>query len=795
VRFGLLSLGLLAALLCLCVPVAVCGQDAAPPANSAAAPPAEAQAATPAAEPPANPPADALPQPSAEQQELLRLSKEGILNAGTTADRRRWAKQLLGMSSLAGTNDILAEILRLNNKPEAQLALCEELAERPPAPALLVDPLLQLLAAGDSRLPAAAALVLADIPGERVVEKLGALAANGEAPMPQRLAALDALALRIQDRAVVGRLIDLLELGNGAFHQRIVTALAPVADRDLGHDVEAWKAWRAAQDELSESQWLARQLRLARRRARSLEDQCREERERGVEQLAALSTRISEMQRNYYRMLPTDEQREEKLAAWLADPTDVVQRMALSLISSRIADDGYRPRGNVLQALLALLDAESVAVRQDVLLVLPHVDDPAVPPALLARIAVEDQVGIRVAILSALGRLGGPETIPTLLEIIRSSQGGNDAACVREAATALGQIAGRLADRAVLAAAVEPLRERYRSVPPEAVNLRAALLGAMAGVADASFAPDFAAAVDAEQVDLLRSALRGLAALGDRSKLPRCRSLAAHPDARVRHTAIEALGKLGHEEADVEALLARLNPTIEQDAVARDAAYVSFRSVMSRQPIAQRLAQAERLRDIAGLEQRYLQELERTLLNAGQVAELEVVQRRLAEVLFGQGLYAEAAQRLNELLKAQRSRNEATALATGLRLLEVTLQSQADPKLAPLLGQLAGLATTPEQRAQIVTVLAAYLDGEAVASDAARSKALLQVLEGVPADSLGDTWPPVLERLRQRVAPPAPPPTPPPDPAPAGGAEAATPAEQPDQAPAQTASAQASTPD
>ena len=96
---------------------------------------------------------------------------------------------------------------------------------------------------------------------------------------------------------------------------------------------------------------------------------------------------------------------------------------------------------------------------------------------------------------------------------------------------------------------------------------------------------------------------------GMESKLARLRTLMNHADSLVRLAAIEAVAHLGREEADLERLLTRLNPTIETNEPARHAAWRGFREFLSHRSVKDRLEAAKRLRDVPALEIEYLEEL------------------------------------------------------------------------------------------------------------------------------------------------------------------------------------------
>ena len=715
-------------------------------------------------------PTPALAPASPEHLQQLQNCRHGILDAeARPEERQRWAAQLLTYDS-PEAHSLVTELLSQNAQPAARIALCIALAEcsrQTPerVDSAWADPLIAALGAQDETLRARAAEALAEFPSDGITAKLGSLAQQADAPLATRLAAIDALGAKTQRRDVVAQLMELLNAGEEPIRARVLGALRPITEQEFGADVERWRAWWAQQMRLDEQTWLKEQVRVQRARTRALEQQQRASASQSTKQISDRSTRIVELQRELFRALPPD-QREARLALWLGDALPEVKQTALSIISSRIADEGYRPGGAVLAALLHLLDDPAVALRLEVLNIIPHVSDAAAGTAVLARLEVEREQTVRGAIFAALGKLAPPEALPVTIREIADPACG--AECLREAANALGQIAARRPGNEALATAIGPLKERYAAVSPDDTRLRAALLTAMAGVGNAAFVPEFVAAVDSDLAELTRPALRGLSAVKDKSKLPRFRALTGHADARVRLAACDALGALGQEDADLEALLGRLNPALEQDTAAREAAWSAFRAALGRRPVADRLAWSERLREIPGLELSYLRGLEKGLAGSNGTPGHDAVRSRLAEVLVANGGFTEAAGQLRDLYASLSARGDAGAISAGLRWLSATLRSDVHQNLAGLIEQLTTAAADPAARQRIVVTVAAYADEPGVAQSQERTAALLAHLETVPAQPLGELWSELLNRLRTRGQPPAPP------------AEAATPpAEQP----------------
>lgn len=704
------------------------------------------------AQPAPNLPADPIP----DHVRQLQTCREGLLDPQVRADdRRRWAELLLSYDSPAA-NVLIVELLTLTTRPDVQGAVCTALAERSRGAeqrldVSFADPLLGLLGADTEELRSAAARALAEFPGGEVPKRLGVLAARAESPMPKRLAAIDALAPNTHRREVVEQLIELLGLDVPEITERVAAALEPIGPRPFVGGVPDWRSWWKEKSELREEAWLAEQLRIYRDRARKLGSELQTQRADQEREETAVTGRIREFQRELLRPL-NSEQRDAKLVEWIDDGLPAVKLAALGIIKSRIADEGKRPEGDVLAALLRLLKHDAPAVRRETLQILQNLNDPAVVEGVLARLAEEKDASTRQSLFQALGKLSRVTAIPVLTREIGSIESSPD--CVREAALALGQIAAKTEDKESLRDATTILSDRYRSVPADQVALRAALLTAMAGIGDPSFAPAFSAAVESDDATILPAALRGLRAVGDPSKLPRFRTLSAHADPRVRLAAMEAVGQLGHEDADIEVLLTRLNPAVEPNDSVREAAWRGFRQLVGRRSVPDRIRAAERLREMPDFSVKYLEELAGALATSGDhVAELEAVRERLAATLVASTKDAEAVPHLRALYEMRLTRVDGAAQTTGLRWLESVLRSSNPQGAAEVIVRLGEASGAEPVKTEIIRTVALYLESPATVADTERIRKLLTELRTVPSDLLGDPWTQLLQRFAAQLEP------------------------------------------
>lgn len=699
------------------------------------------------------PPPDKVEAPALHKQ--LATCRAGIVDPrARPEERRRWVEMLFTYDTPAA-DALVSELLGPSHRPAVQGAVCEVMAQHGRThPGRLrdvfVEPLMLLLAAKTEPLGTSAARALAEFPGREVPDRLGAMAAQPELATGTRLAIVNAFAPNTHRREVVEQLIGLLDLDVPEVTDRVAEVLGPIAPQDFGSNAARWRSWWDGKKNLSNEAWLAEQLKLFRHRARQSSSDLAAVRGLRERDDAAVAVRIRDFQREILRSL-TPPQRVEALASWIDDPIEPVKVSALAIVRSRIADEGKRPEGALLAALLRLLGHESSTMRREALSIVQNLSDPAVVEAVLARLGQERDTATRVAIFQAMSRIASPAAIPALIREIAAAD--SDPVLVREAATALGHVAAKPEARDALQGAVAPLKQRYGLVSADDVGLRSALLTAMAGVADVSMAPELLEAVESDDPSLVEPAIRGLLAIGNASKLPRIRTLTSQSDVRVRLAAIDAISSLGREDADLEMILTRLNPAIEASGSVRQAAWRGFRALLSSRPIVDRISASERLRELGELEALYLEELAGVMSTAGQhTAELEVVRDRLSTILVRAGQDAEAIPHLAELYEARFARADPQTQAVGLRWLSAVLRSPNQQGVAQVVVRLSETTTDESFRGEIVATISRYADSEATVVDADRTRRLISALRTVRGDILGEAWSKLLDRVAARLA-------------------------------------------
>jgi HEAT repeat protein len=719
--------------------------------------------------------------PSADRAEALQFSRDVIAERNNTPRARRGEAERLIKYRWPEAIDLAIELLK---SPDAstRLTVCDGIASvgmQDPSvlDGHLVDPLVVALGDPEPTVAAKAAQALSCFRDGGVAPRLGVLAADGSAPLPQRLSAIDALAPNIGDRRMIEQLIGLLDVPSEEIRTRALAALAPAAAEDLGRDVNRWKQWWEAVARLDERQWLEGRVRLFSQRNRTLQNELNRVRTEAEQRSTLLSKRLEEALREGYRLIGDAQQRQDALLAWLREPVVEVRLIAMAIISGQI-QDGTKPSDSLRTELKTHFADESAEVRRRALLIVGALNDPADAEAILARLSTEKDPAVREVALRVLGQLPTPASIPLLIAEIRNPDA--PVACVAEAAKSLGLLAldararatGGVADAtgeqnspgrqglvgkgtieaSSLAEAVEPLKLRYAAAPAPDLRLRESLLVAMAQIGDPSCSAEFVSALDSTEPQILASALVGIKAIGGAHQLSRLMALTEHSDARVRQRAIEALASLGSESVHLERLAARLNPAVEPSDACRQAAWVGFRQLLKTKAMSVRLEWSDRLKTLPDLQRDYLEELAAEM--AGQNpprAELRGVRRRLAESYAAAGHASEVLPHWIALYKALAADGDPEAIAVGQSALGAALAARRNDACVELVTQLLASADATLADA-VIDALDESMRSLAAAGDVPAAEALRAALRSVPTESC----PPGLQILLNGEMPPAP---------------------------------------
>lgn len=692
-------------------------------------------------------------KPTPEQQEEFDNARTIITADGNTAETRLiTAVRLLRMDAVARV-DVAVELLTATARPEAATAMCKAVAtigRRQPEllDGRLVDPLLALLGNASGELSAVAASALAVFRDGGVAQRLGILAGDEQGPMPQRNAAIEALALNNDRRVAVNELIQLTTSPNPSIVGRALNALRPASRVNHGGDVKAWHEWWQQKLSLDDAEWLRDRLDLALERNTALHSDNTRLRRDARQSSVIVAQRTAELLRKIYQLTTQQAQRDESLLQWLEDPTDVYRLSALGLVREQI-NDGVRPASSIREAVKGCLSASSPEVRTAGVEIVGVLTDPNDAAVLLDLLRKEADLPVRETILRVLGRLGNAQAINALIAELKEPDADLD--CVREAARSLGTLhaQGKIAAE-IIAPATGPLLQRFEDAPRDDLRLREALLGAMAEIGDQQFTPAFVANLSSDAVELLLPAIRGIQVVAAHERIDRLLALLTHNDPRVRQLAADAVGALGSDAAHLEALIARVNPNAESNAGVREAAWIGFRALLQRQSAAVSFRWADRLDNLRDRQVELLEELVAGwAATATTPPELSMARERLWPILTQEGKHVDAMRHLQQLRK-KLPLDSPRSVELAAELVRVSLVIGRFDRTAEIIADLAA-STDSNVDAAVTDALSDFIDAAITRGEVATLAPLLAQLESLPPALLGTQWPAQLDAFRQTI--------------------------------------------
>jgi HEAT repeat protein len=628
--------------------------------------------------------------------------------------------------------------------PSTKLVLCQALQNVARSkPEVLDQRLLQALfrqlGSANAAIAGKASAALAACPVDRVLPDLQALAEDDARPLPERMAALAALTPKTHRREVVATLVGLLDEDQPELVNRVIATLQRISRKDYGRDVDAWKVWWETQERLDEKNWLAAQLAQHSEMLAELDRRFRDFRDESQQRYNTLATRLSQSLAALYRVTPPAE-KDTLLQQWLTDSLPEFRRAAMGLVAEQISE-GNLPSPALREALRQRFADDSPEIRRLAFEISAALNDPADAAPILARLPLEKDERVRESILRALGKLRNAEAIPALQAELE--QGGASNACVIAAADALGMLAARgRVSETVSAELVRPLRERFAQAAEAPVEVRVALLGAMAAIGSPEFRPEFHANLSSDHPELLLAAIQGIAVVGDGVELDRLSTLTAHADPRVRQRALQALGALGTEQ-QLTTIIGRLTAGLEPVEGPRTTAWQAFKQICSRLPLAGQLAAADRLNEHPVLASEYLKELHDRLVESQPSSPaLPEVRKRLAEHYMSLSRNAEALPLWRRLLADAPDDAGASRGDIALKLLRCALSADNDDAVAEALRELAPRDEGVRREAEDLVI--AHVEA---LEDAADARGAAPFVEGLRELALTEAFPRLYARL------------------------------------------------
>ncbi|NOS99434.1 MAG: HEAT repeat domain-containing protein [Phycisphaerales bacterium] len=694
-----------------------------------------------------------------EQQDELADYIEIIASDAKEADFRRFAAEGLLKSDLPTRIDAVIGLLAGNGSTGKAMALCGAIASLGPnrddrLDERLVTPLLAILGHEDAALSAAAAGALAAFRSPEVARVLGDIARDELRPIAVRTAAIDALSPSTNRREVVGELISLLKASNPTIVNHAVGALTPASRTNFGTDIEKWQSWWKEKEAMTEAQWIENRLELAIEQQRALRKRLQDAEAEYEKREREVTKRFGDALRIIDQLTTQPAQKDARRQGWLEDPLADIRLAALALIRDQIVTAGD-PLSQPLRDSVKKLFADSAPpVRIAAHEIIGHLKDPADAEKVLGALRTENDSAVRATMLRVLGGLENPAAIPALISELAAPTTSVD--CVCEAARSLGLLGVRgKAPTEIIAGAVRPLLNRFSETPADNIRLRESLLGAMAMIADPAFVDAFVVNLTAESPEILLAAIRGIKAVGVRERINDVLTHLAHPDARVRQVAAEAVGSLG-EEQHLEALLNRMAPSVESTAGVRDAAFVGFRDIVLRIPAPARLKWADRLGHLPDRRIQLLTALVDSWVAANaNPPEMTAARERLVEDYMAQNKYAEAIPHLERVHAILRTSDPARADAVGLTLVTAALRSNRTDGGIDLISNVAAAADAAGKKA-ITDSIMKHLEAMATGADNDSTAAvqLIHRLRTIPDDSLGSDWHAQLGAFERRLGEP-----------------------------------------
>jgi HEAT repeat protein len=584
---------------------------------------------------------EALPAPPkalTRQQELeLQMFTGQLADPSRSAKTKAEAAELLLTRSYPQAAEALRKFLADASNRPAQIAVAEAIANSGSGAPTFVESLLTMLTGAEPSVRLPAARALATYKNQGVIGKLIVIAKDRKADKAVRLATIVGLQ-RVLDQQAVDALVYLVGEHDAVISNAAAEALAKLTNiRTFGASPGKWRRWWANSKNKPASEWLADLAESLGREKARLEDENAQLRQR-------LATAMTDC---YNATAPA--QRNNLLLTFLKDPLGDVRLVGVTLANKRASSNEPVPEELRTQVRTMLAD-EDPTIRRAAAGVEASLGDPNAVDLLLGRLEIEAISEVQVALLTALGRFGGPRTLGPILREVQSKD--EAVAAAAAAALARGAVAqppkGEVRDQAV-----DALLKRYGAISGgnNGAELREALLTAMGVVADKKLLPALRSGLKDAAATVRLAAVKGLAQLGGPGLGDMLAPLAGDGDRGVRQAVVDALGAWGGEK-HLPTLLQRTDPAAEPDAAVREKAWSVAMAVLAKASAAT-LSEvfdslAER-KDAAARRIEVGQALVQAL-KADKSPELPQAQRKLAAMLMTASRPAEAAPLLGEAL-------------------------------------------------------------------------------------------------------------------------------------------------
>jgi HEAT repeat protein len=503
---------------------------------------------------------------SAEVLELTTFSAQ-LSDAARQPKTRVEAAELLLSRSYPQAAEAIQASLADSTNVGGQIAVAEAILRRGEGRPEFIKPLLSMLTGEEATVRSPAARALAVYRTDGVTDRLIEIARDANRALPIRVEVIACLQ-RALDQKVVGALVGLLDDRSPSIVEAAGDSLGRLTNlRSIGSDPERWKEWWRKNESKPRSVWLAELAGSLLRSQADLEGEN-----------ARLRDRLGKaMEDLYASALPAH--RDGVLLGYLKDSVGDVRLSGAKLVERSIASaEPVSPE--VRAQMKAMLIDPDPRVRQRSALVVASLGDANAGRALLERLDAEEAPEVRTAILTALGQVADPTTLPPILVEVSGRRTDVSAAAARTVA--------RIASKQKLGPAavseiVRVLFQRYRQLArtEDGVELPEALLTAMGAVGSEEFLPVLIEATQDVAATVRLAAVGGLKQFARPEVAPVLEGMVSDSDRGVRQAALAALGAMGGQK-NLQILLARTDPAVESDAAVRQQGWDSALGILSK---------------------------------------------------------------------------------------------------------------------------------------------------------------------------------------------------------------------
>lgn len=657
--------------------------------------------------------------------EARELGARSLLRRGSQIAARRLADILTGSSDLAAKQAVCRSIAAfgVSKRLRARSSEPNTGASTTPADAklpadILVWPLLGLLGDHGRELDEAIVLALRRFDDSIVIPRLEALAGgakgggthaassdsrdgqSGESLVKQE-AAIRALGFMGDELQAVGVLVSLLGGGSGTGEHgptefatgiRIRTAVLDAMAQATGvqhRNTASALAWWETHRSMAPLQWLQD---VNARRIDQI-NHLRVEKE-------LLTQRLVGAYRDAY-LKTAEAQRPKRLLAFLSDESNAVRGLGLDLINAMITD--RKDVGPEIKARLEeMINEGDSQVRREVAVMVGDLRLAGAVVRLVEALATEEDYDVRAVQVAALGRLDDDAAIRVVIARL------DDEApeVVKEAALALGTLARKgHADPEVVETVVVALLKRFSQIPEtrradpavagddqatvtsrggstaDPVDLRERFIEAMGHIGDERFRAVFRSELDARHsIRTRRAAISGMGSFADAAAAEELRKYVSAAEPEIRLAAAQALGRCGHQQEDLDALLGHLDGSQESSATVRDRAWDGYQAVVQRLSPRSQLGAAARFSNPGDLpaQRRRLSLLRALEADEQRYAALSTGERSslleaVVDAQFELGQYEAVAKYLENALGSGQQVGTTSAPVAGRRFLAVRL--------------------------------------------------------------------------------------------------------------------------